>query len=154
VPKGVGHRSLAAYPSLVLLVRPVELEDKKNGHRRLFGVKGEDLLRKTSLIGSLEWPGMPFRPQFLLEVEGFSLRLLRCVGQGPWKEPRSGDTLLLVQKGTLLLESGGGQSPIAGGDLVKVPKHKGYRLTSDSVAVVLELVRDKPKQPDVTPATD
>jgi hypothetical protein len=97
---------------------------------------------------------MPFRPQFLLALEDFSLRLLRCVGQGPSNEPRLGDTLLLVQKGTLLLESGEDQKPIAGGDLVKVPKHRQYRLTSDSVAVVLELVRDRPKQADVTPATD
>lgn len=154
VPKGVGHRSLAAWPSSVLLVRPVALEDKKNGHRRLFGVPGEDRLRKTSLVGSLEWPGMPFRPQFLLQVEGFALRLLRCVGQGPWNERRRGDTLLLVQRGTLLLESEEQQAPLMSGELVRVPKHRQYRLTTDSVATVLELVRDQRKQPDVIPAAE
>jgi len=142
VPKGIRHRSLAAWPSLVLLVRPVVLEDKKNGHRRLFGLPGEDRLRKTSLVGSLEWPGMPFRPQFLLQVEGFALRLLRCVGQGPWNE------------GTLLLESGDQQASLVSGELVRVPKHRQYRLTTDSIATVLELVRDQRMQLEATSYTE
>jgi len=154
VPKGIRHRSLAAWPSLVLLVRPVVLEDKKNGHRRLFGLPGEDRLRKTSLVGSLEWPGMPFRPQFLLQVEGFALRLLRCVGQGPWNEQRPGDALLMVQHGTLLLESGDQQASLVSGELVRVPKHRQYRLTTDSIATVLELVRDQRMQLEATSYTE
>jgi len=154
VPKGVGHRSLAPWPSSVLLVRPVALEDKKNGHHRLFGLPGENRLRSTSLVGSLEWPGMPFRPQFLLHIEGFALRLLRCVGQGPWNDPRPGDTLLLVQQGTLLLESENEQVPIASGELVRVPKQRQYRLTTDSVATVLELVRDQREKPDARPVAE
>jgi len=146
VPKGVGHRSLSAWPSEVLLVRPALLADRKNGDRRLYGLPGEARLRKTSLIGSGEWPGMPFRPQFLLRIEDFDLRLLRCLGRGPWIEPRSGDTLLLVQRGALLLESEEEQWPLMGGELIRVPKHTGHRLVTDTVAMVLELVREEPRQ--------
>jgi len=84
VPKGVGHRSLSAWPSMVLLIRPVLLADRKNGDRRLFALPGQARLQKTSLIGSGEWPGLPFRPQLLLRIEDFSLHLLRCLGRGPW----------------------------------------------------------------------
>ena len=146
VPKGVGHRSLSAWPSTVLLMRPTLLADRKNGDRRLYALPEEATLRKTSLIGSGEWPGMPFRPQFLLQIEDFSLRLLRCLGQGPWVEPRPGDTLLLVQQGTLLLESEEEQLPLMGGELICVPKHTGHRLVAGTVAMVLELVREEPRQ--------
>ena len=148
VPKGVKHRSLAAWPSPVLLVRPVLMEDRKNGHRRLFGVLGQARLRKTSLVGSTEWPGMPFCPQFLMHVEDFELRLLRCVGQGPWVEPRAGDTLLLAQQGTLFLESDEHRTPLMGGELVRVPKGSRHRLTADKIAVVLELVRGRGREAD------
>lgn len=154
VPKGVGHRSLSAWPSVVLLMRSVLLADRKNGDRRLYGLPGETPLRKTSLIGSLEWPGMPFRPQFLLKIEDFSLRLLRCVGRGPWIEPRSGDTLLLVQQGTVLLESDEGQRPLMGGEMLRVPKHTRHRLLTDAIAVVLELVREEPRQPTLVTADE
>jgi mannose-6-phosphate isomerase-like protein (cupin superfamily) len=142
VPKGVGHRSISAWASAVLLVRPVALQDRKNGHRRLYGLPTEARLRKTSLVGSREWPGMPYRPQFLVQIEDYALRLLRCVGRGPWIGPRPGDTLLLAQQGTLLLESEDQQVPLMGGELVRVPKHRSHRLTADTVSVVLELVRD------------
>lgn len=146
VPKGVGHRSLSAWPSTVLLLRPTLLTDRKNGDRRLYVLPDEAHLRKISLIGSGEWPGMPFRPRILLEIEDFSLRLLRCLGRGPWIEPRSGDTLLLVQQGTLLLESEEEQLPLMSGELVRVPKHTGHRLVTGTVAMVLELVREEPPQ--------
>lgn len=143
-PKGVGHRSLAGWSSAVLLIRPVELTDRKNGHRRLHGLSDESRLRKVSLVGSAERPALPFRPQSLLEVEDFGLRLLRCVGEGPWIEPRSGDTLLLVQQGTLLVETRETQAPLAGGELVRVPKHVAHRLTADKVTMVLEAARLRP----------
>jgi mannose-6-phosphate isomerase-like protein (cupin superfamily) len=146
IPKGVGHRSLAAWPSVLLLTRPAALQDRKNGNRRMYALPVEGRLRKISLARSREWPGMPFRPQFLMHVEGFALRMVRCIGQGPWIQPRSGDTLLLVQEGTLLLESEGQQVPLMSGEVVKVPKHRSHRLTADMVTVVLELVRDRPER--------
>jgi quercetin dioxygenase-like cupin family protein len=144
VPKGIGHRTLAAWSSAVLLLRPVELTDRKNGHRRLHGLSDQDRLRKVSLVGSAERPALPFRPQSLLEVEDFGLRLLRCVGEGPWAPPRAGDTLLLVQQGTLLVETEDSQTPLAGGELVRVPKHVAHRLTADRPTMVLEAARLRP----------
>jgi len=146
VPKGVGHRTLAAWSSAVLLMRPVQLTDRKNGHRRLHGLADEGRLRKVSLVGSAERPAFPFRPQFLLEVEDFGLHLLRCVGQGPWADPRPGDTLLLVQQGALLVETRESQTPLAGGELVRVPKHAAFRLTADRLTMVLEVARQRPTE--------
>ncbi|MDH7486090.1 MAG: hypothetical protein QHJ81_07405 [Anaerolineae bacterium] len=154
VPKGVGHRSLSVWPSVVLVMRPVLLTDRKDGDRRLYGLPGETPLRKTSLIGAAEWPGMPFRPQFLLKIEDFSLRLLRCVGRGPWIEPRTGDTLLLVQQGTALLESEEGHLPLLGGELARVPKHLAHRLVSDTLALVLEWVCEEPRQQTLATADE
>jgi mannose-6-phosphate isomerase-like protein (cupin superfamily) len=154
VPKGVGHRSIAAFPSAVLLIRPVALQDRKNGNRRLYGLPREARLRKTSLVGSREWPGMPYRPQFLMQVEDRALRMLRCVGVGPWIEPRSADTLLLAQQGTLLLEGEEWYVPLMGGELVNVGKSQRHRLTSDTVSVVLELVRVQQEQSVASVATE
>jgi mannose-6-phosphate isomerase-like protein (cupin superfamily) len=141
VPKGVAHRSLSAMRSEVLLLRPTQLTDRKNGHRRLYGITGKSRLAKASLIGAAERPAPRYRPQLLQTVEDYTMSMLRCAGTGPTIGPRSGDTLLLVHTGVLLLECTHGDEPLAAGQLARIPKHTSYRLISDRPSIVLELIR-------------
>ncbi|RPI53496.1 MAG: cupin domain-containing protein, partial [Chloroflexi bacterium] len=49
VPKGVGHRSSSLLRSLVLLLQPRLMVNRRNGHRRLFAAKDSGRLEKLSL---------------------------------------------------------------------------------------------------------
>jgi len=150
VPKGVAHRSLSAMRSEVLLLRPSKLTDRKNGHRRLYGITGKSRLSKANLAGAADRPAIAYRAQFLLAVEDYTVSMLRCLGTGPNVDPRSGDTMLLIHSGTTILESALEDIPLLAGHMVKIPKHTAYRLVSDKPSMVLELVRQRPSTSQTT----
>ena len=47
MPKGVSHRSSSQLRAVVLLLQPAVAADRKNGHRRIFAIPGENELRRA-----------------------------------------------------------------------------------------------------------
>ncbi len=144
VPKGVGHRSASLLPSLVLLLQPRVVVDRRNGDRRLFALKDENRLEKVSLAAMGRQVVVPFSPVLVANLDTFALLLTLCEGMGPWQAHDRQADLILCQDGRLTIETEGmGLASLGPGELAVIPSHVSYRLLSTGRAMVLGLKRHK-----------
>jgi mannose-6-phosphate isomerase-like protein (cupin superfamily) len=152
VPKGVGHRSSSPLRSLVLLLQPRLVVDRRNGHRRLFVLKDEDRLEKVSLPALGSHIAVPFNPVLVTRLDTFAVHLILCRGVGPWQggelrsgvPSRSGANLVLCYEGRLTVDTSAGQLSLGPSELVVIPSHVDYRLSGAERALVLGLARPLP----------
>jgi quercetin dioxygenase-like cupin family protein len=140
-PKGVGHRSSSLLHSLVLLLQPRLMVNRRNGDRRLFGTKKEKSLEKVSVPAMGRQIVIPFRPVVLAHVDTYAMELTLCEGSGPWQQTDQQDSLILCHEGPLTLETHQGPCTLQSGDLVVVPKGVRYRLSSLTRSLALGLQR-------------
>ncbi|MGD2207429.1 MAG: cupin domain-containing protein [Anaerolineae bacterium] len=141
VPKGVGHRSSSLPQSLVLLLQPRLMVNRRNGDRRLFAVKGEGHLEKASVPSVGRQITVPFKPRTLVHLDTFALHLTLCRGTGPWQRVEGGASLVFCHEGWVTLESESGQISLEGGEVVVVPGGVAYRLSALQQALVIGLQR-------------
>lgn len=142
-PKGVGHRSSSLLRSLVLLLQPRLMVNRRNGDRRLFALKEGGSLEKLSVPAMGRQIAIPFRPVILTHVDTYALYLIRCEGTGPWSHADRQDSLIFCYDGALTLETEDDQRSLGTGELVVVPKGIQYHLSSTEVALVVGLQRHK-----------
>lgn len=142
-PKGVGHRSSSLVHSLVLLLQPRLMVNRRNGDRRLFALKEQGRLEKASVPAVGQQIAIPFSPVPLAHIDTYTLHLFSCDGDGPWWETERQDNLLFCFDGELTLETEQDQSTLAGGELVVVPKGVAHRLSSMTGALVIGAERHK-----------
>jgi homogentisate 1,2-dioxygenase len=119
VPKGLRHRSSSLLRSLVLLLQPRLIVNRRNG-------------RQISA---------PFRPVPLAHMDTYALNLVLCHGAGPWCSTDRQSTLILCYDGQLILDSELGRVSLQHGELVVVPKGITFRLSSSERALVLSTER-------------
>jgi len=138
MPKGVRHRSGSQLRAVVLLLQPAVAADRKNGHRRIFAIPGENELRKFKLM-DVAVQADPFRPEPVADIEDLTAQVV--VGRGPSPEYVSqlSDSLWLVLSGQVQMEAEGESVEIETGDLVVIGQGVPHRWTS-SVATILLLV--------------
>lgn len=141
--KGVGHRSTSLVRSQVLLLQPRLMVNRRNGHRRLFALKGEGKLDKVSVPAMGRQIAAAFRPVVLAHVDVYALNLMICAGTGPWWQTERQDTLVLCYDGRLALDTELGLVSLRQGELTVVPKGVAYRLSSIDRALVMGLQRHK-----------
>jgi quercetin dioxygenase-like cupin family protein len=142
-PKGVGHRSSSLLNSLVLLLQPRLMVNRRNGHRRLFALKDEQRLEKVSVPAMGRQVVIPFRPVILAHLDTYALNLTLGNGIGPWWQTDRQDSLVLCYDGTVYLETKDDRHDLGSGELIVVPKATAYRLTSTERALVIGLQRHK-----------
>jgi len=131
VPKGVGHRSGAQLRSIVLLVQPAAAADRKNGHRRIFAIPGENELQKVKLAEAATRTDL-FRPEPMADIEELAAQVV--VGQGvshDYVNTLSG-SLWLVMSGEAQLEVGGELLDVAAGELVVIDRNVPHRWASST----------------------
>lgn len=143
VPKGVGHRSSSLLHSLVLLLQPRLMANRRNGDRHLFALEGEGKLEKVSVPAVGRQIQMPYTPVVLADLDTVSVYLLLCRGEGPWERSERQDCLIYCYEGYLTVVAGEVQVSLEEGELVVVPKGMDYRLSSPSRALVLSTRRHK-----------
>jgi hypothetical protein len=148
VPKGLGHRSSSLLHSLVLLLQPRLIVNRRNGDRRLFALKHEGRLEKVNVTAMGHQVAIPFQPVTLADLDTFTLNVLLCRGTGPWWCTDQQSSLVLCHDGMLTLDSELGQVPLQAGELVVVPRGIAYQLSSVDRALMLSLQRHK--QPDLS----
>lgn len=141
VPKGLGHRSSSLLRSLVLLLQPRLVVNRRNGNRRLFALKDAGRLEKASVPAVGRQIAVPFRPIAVAHLDTFALNLLLCQGTGPWWQTKRQSSLVLCYNGQLTLDSELGQISLQDHELVVVPREIAYRISSTSRAVVLSVER-------------
>lgn len=140
VPKGIAHRSGSALRSVVLLVRAEVLSERRNGHRRLHATSSDPRLEKARLSRPADDPdGREYDPIPIAMVEGFGLTLQRAKGFGPRLATPKDGALLLVLRGTLLVETGDGGARLEAGELTLLPGGTAYTLSAPDTAMVIRL---------------
>ncbi len=143
VPKGLQHRSSSLLRSLVLLLQPRLIVNRRNGDRRLFALKGGGHLDKVSIPAMGRQVAVPFRPVTLAHLDTFAFNLLVCQDAGPWwcSDRQSG--LILCYEGQIIVDSELAQVSLLAGELAVVPVGIPYRLSSAGRAVVLSVERHR-----------
>jgi homogentisate 1,2-dioxygenase len=140
-PKGVGHRSSSLLRSLVLLLQPRLMVNRRNGDRRFFARKDDGHLEKVSVPAMGRQVVVPFRPVTLAHVDTFAFVMELCTGTGPWAEAERQSSLILCYQGTLILETEHQELPLAAGELAVVPKGLAHRISSEERSLALGVQR-------------
>jgi homogentisate 1,2-dioxygenase len=141
MPKGLRHRSSSLIRSMVLLLQPRLVVNRRNGDRRLFALKDEGQVEKVSVPAVGRQISAPFRPVPLAHMDTYALNLLLCRRAGPWCSTDRQSSLILCYNGELILDSELGRISLQYGELAVVPKGITYRLSSSERALVLTLER-------------
>jgi mannose-6-phosphate isomerase-like protein (cupin superfamily) len=127
VPKGVSHRSSSQLRSVVLLLRPSVLTERKNGHRR-HPLDSDPPLEKVRLARVATTMSQPFRPTALARVENYELLLVSAQGDSPAEAAPPFGALWLVIRGSLNVAVVGNALALDAGHLVVVPGGAEYQL--------------------------
>ncbi len=144
VPKGVYHRSRSELRSTVVLIRPMTVAERLNGHRHFYSTDADPALEKVRLTRLVPTLTLPFRPTALAQVEDFELLL--TVGRGmsdPLTAPEYG-ALWWTLRGPLRIELADGDvTELGSGDVTGVPPGIRYRLICREPAILLTLLKAK-----------
>ncbi len=143
VPKGVGHRSSSLLRSLVVLLQPRLMVNRRNGDRLLFALKEEGRLEKVGLSAVSQQITIPFVPVTLVHLDMFAVHLVLCTGRGPWWQTDNQASLVLCYEGDLIVETDTRTLPLTSRELVVVPPQIPYRLFSAGRASVLGVQRHR-----------
>jgi mannose-6-phosphate isomerase-like protein (cupin superfamily) len=141
VPKGVGHRSGSQLRSIVLLLRPMVLTNRRNGHRH--GIIDTDPPLEKVRLARMQAtiPGL-YQALAVARVEDFDLLLLSAEGFGPPAKAPAEGALWLVVRGAAGIETNeGAGARLEAGELTVVPAGQGYRLSSAQPSLLLTLAR-------------
>jgi homogentisate 1,2-dioxygenase len=142
-PKGVGHRSSSLLNSLVLLLQPRLMVNRRNGDRRLFALRNAVRVEKLSVPAMGRQIAGLYTPVILAHLDTFALSLMACQGTGPWTRAERQASLVFCYDGRLTVESELGRPTLASGELVVVPNGIPYRLSALNRALVLGVERHR-----------
>jgi mannose-6-phosphate isomerase-like protein (cupin superfamily) len=140
VPKGVGHRSGSQLQAVVLLVQPVAMADRKNGHRRLFALPRENELVKFKLMDVAHHVGS-FCLEPVVDVEELTVQIVVGDGVSPEYVNQLSDNLWLVLQGEAHMEAEGESVDMEEGDLVVVARGVLHRWSCPANTVMFLLSR-------------
>jgi len=146
VPKGVGHRSGSQLRSIVILIRPTVLADRKNGQRH-FALDTDPPIEKVRFARVQATLGAAYRAAVVAQVEDFELLLIRAEGESPPQPAAEYHQLWLALRGHVAI-SVPGQPPanLAAGDLVRVPPGTPHTLSATQPSLLLTLARTTPTE--------
>ncbi len=147
VPKGVSHRSSSQLRSVVLLLRPSVLTERKNGHRT-HTVDTDPPLEKVRMARVLTSAPLAFQPAALARVEDYTLMLITAQGMGPPAVAPPYGALWLVVRGSLTVSLPGGDShSLDASTLTVLPAGTAYRLSAAPGTVAVTLVQSAKTEP-------
>lgn len=129
VPKGVSHRSSSQLRSIVLLLRPSVLTERKNGHRTR-PLDTDPPLEKVRLARVSTTMTEAYRPTALARVEDYELMLVSAQGAGPAEEAATYGALWLVIRGNLTITVDEHIHSLNTGHLLVVPGGARYGLAA------------------------
>lgn len=143
VPKGVAHRSGSNLRSVVVLIRPAALAERKNGQRS-YVLDTDPPLEKVRLVRASAMLTSPYQSVALARVEGYDVLLRLAVGFGPREAAPDDGVLWLTVRGSVGIETGAGAGAglrLDAGDLTVLPAGVEYRLHAAQSSLLLTLAR-------------
>jgi homogentisate 1,2-dioxygenase len=143
VPKGLAHRSSSLLSSLVLLLQPQLMTNRRNGDRRLFALKNAQTLKKANVSAIGRGIAVPFQPVLVTDLDTYGVHVAACEGKGPWWKAERQSSLVYCHEGQLALESDRGSLSLEAGELAVVPTAVPYRLSSGRRSLMIGLQRHR-----------
>ncbi len=142
VPKGVGHRSGSNLRSVVVLIRPAVMTERKNGHRRTGTVEGDPPPEKVRLARAANALTEPYQSIAVAQVEDFEILLRSAEGVGPNEVAAPSGSLWMCLRGAVGVEvEKGAGARLEVGEFTVVPPGVSYRLSAAQTALLLTLAR-------------
>ncbi len=143
VPKGVGHRSGSNLRSVVMLIRPAVLSERKNGHRS-YVLETDPPLEKVRLMRTVAALTQPYQGVTLARVENFDVVLMNAQEFGPPTSAPGAGALWFVVRGAVGIETAlGAGVRLEAGELTVIPPGQDYRLHAAQSSLVMTLVRSQ-----------
>ena len=143
VPKGLSHRSSSQLRSIVLLLRPSVLTERKNGHRT-HPLDTDPPLEKVRLARVATTLNEPYRPTALARVEDYELLLVPAQGSGPVEAAPAYGALWLVVRGRLDLTTGDVTTRLEAGQLAHLEAGTAYSLNAPPGTLALTIGQAMP----------
>jgi quercetin dioxygenase-like cupin family protein len=141
VPKGLSHRSGSQLRSVVVLIRPTVLSDRKNGHRHN-PLDTDPPLEKVRLARVQALAGAAYQAVTVAQVEDFALLLIKAEGTGPNTTAPAHGGLWLVLRGALTVTAGDDPPErVEAGELLLLPGGAPYQFDAAEASVLLTLLR-------------
>lgn len=140
-PKGLGHRSSSPLRSLVLLLQPRLMANRRNGDRRLFALKGGGQLNKVSAPAMARRITRAFEPVPLIDVDTFAFYMLACEGAGPRWVVEDQSNLIWCHEGKVAVESELGPLSLHAGEMALVPRGVSHCLSSTQRSLIFGVRR-------------
>ena len=142
VPKGVTHRSTSALRSVVVLIHPVGLPQRKNGHRRLYPLESDPPLEKVRLAQVSATLSEAVASASIARIEDFEVILSALAANDYSHTAPSYGALLWVLRGEIEVHSGFLIRHLKEGELTVIPADISYhlRVLQPSLTLTLERV--------------
>jgi mannose-6-phosphate isomerase-like protein (cupin superfamily) len=142
VPKGVGHRSGSNLRSVVVLLRPAVMTERRNGNRHVITLDSDPPLEKVRLARAAAALAEPYQSIAVAQVEDFEIVLRSAAGIGPDEvAPRAGGLWLCLRGAVGVEASDGAGARLTAGEFTVVPSGSGYRLSAAEHALLLTAAR-------------
>ena len=143
VPKGLSHRSSSQLRSIVLLLRPSVLTERRNGHRT-HPLDTDPPLEKVRLARVAITLNEPYRPAVLCRVEDYELLLVTAQGTGPAEVAPAQGALWLVIRGRLTAAVEGHHHQLDSGHLIDIDPGTDYTLSAAPNTLAVTIVPTEP----------
>jgi len=121
VPKGISHRSGSQLRTTVTLIHARGLPERKNGHRRVFGIPGAGKLNKIKLHEAAART-TPFLPAAVVNIDEYTLQIITGSGLSPAYTNYHSDVAWLALRGQVRIETQEDTLDLTDGDLVVIPR--------------------------------
>lgn len=136
VPKGIAHRSGSQLRTVVVLFRTRGLPDRKNGHRRIFGVPGANQLTKNNL-NEMAARVDPFYLEPFASVDDYTLQFATGDGVSPTFVNSLSASIWLNWRGRVSIETDDETVELTPGSLTVVPCDVPHRWIGLGPSLVL-----------------
>ena len=144
IPKAVTHRCGSVVRTVALVFERKFFANRQNGQRRLFALKGEGKITPVSIGAEAVQLEEPSVSQELVTVDDLTLSLVRYGNKPEERRCSRASELLMVQDGSLRLESELGSATLERAEMTVVPKGVKYRGTAVEKAIVLLVTKGVP----------
>ncbi len=142
VPKGVGHRSRSGVRASVLLLRCGFAPERKNGHRRLYGIAEEPELERVDLQAVAQSITSPFKFQTVAQVEDSVVQVAWGEGTWPVETPATHDVMFFVLDGAATARTSLSMIHLHPGDLTVASQGTVYQLSTIKDTILVRVTRE------------
>ncbi len=144
MPKAVTHRCGSVPRTLALVFERKFFANRQNGQRRLFALRGAGTIAPVNIGAEIVQLTHGSAARHLVTVDDFALSLVEYSSEPKEYRTTAASELLIVQEGSLVLETELGTATLDRAEMTVVPKGIRYRGVAPERAVLLVATKAQP----------